>query len=149
MFQLTVEEHIEFYCRFRGIKDRQGVINQTLADFDLKSCSNIAAERVSKTQKKKLNVALALLGHSKIVLLDEPTAGLDIVNKRQIWERIIKAKENRIIIVATQDMQEAETLGDRIGLMQNGQLKKVGSPQFFKKFYNASPSLVFTFSDRS
>ena len=70
----------------------------------MKSCSNIVAERVSKTQKKKLNVALALLGHSKIILLDEPTAGMDIVNKRQIWERILKAKEDKIIIVATQDM---------------------------------------------
>lgn len=115
--QLTVEEHIEFYCRFRGIRDRKAVIDQTLADFDLKSCSNIVAERVSKTQKKKLNVALALLGHSKIILLDEPTAGMDIVNKRQIWERILKAKEDKIIIVVTQDMQEAQILGDRIGLM--------------------------------
>lgn len=95
----------------------------------MKSCSNIAAERVSKNQKKKLNVALALLGHSqKIILLDEPTAGLDIVNKMLVWERILKAKEDRIIIVATQDMQEAETLADRIGLLEESRLKKVGSP---------------------
>ena len=122
MSLLTVEEHIEFYCRFRGIASREAVINQILADFDLKSCSNIVAERVSQNQKKKLNVALALLGNSKIILLDEPTAGLDIVNKRQIWERIIKSKEDKIIIIATQDMQEAEILADRIGLMHKGQL---------------------------
>ena len=117
---LTVEEHIEFYCRFRGIESHESVIDKILADFDLKSCSNIVADCVSQNQKKKLNVALALLGNSQIVLLDEPTAGLDIVNKRQIWERIIKARKDKIIIVATQDMVEAQILGNRIGLMQKG-----------------------------
>ena len=99
--QLTVEETIEFYCRFKGIEDRDLVIKAILSDFDLQSCSNIVAQNTSKSEKKKLNVALAMIGDSKIILLDEPTAGLDIVNKRQIWNKIIEAKKNKIIVVST------------------------------------------------
>ena len=80
--QLTVEEHLEFYLRFRGCEGRQQIINQALADYDLRNCANIVASALSRNQRKKLAIAIALISDTKIVTLDEPTAGLDVVNKR-------------------------------------------------------------------
>ena len=133
---MTVEETLEFFLRFRGVEDRERIINQTLADYDLKTCANIVAERLSFNQRKKLSIAVVLLSDAKIILLDEPSTGLDVVNKRLIWAKIKEAKPGKIIVVVSQDMQAAEVLGDRIGYIQKGSLKKCGSYQFFDKLYD-------------
>lgn len=73
---------MEFYLRYKGTEERERIINETLESYDLKSCGNMVASRLSRNQRKKLSIAVALLCDTKIVLLDEPTAGLDVVNKR-------------------------------------------------------------------
>lgn len=98
---LTPEEQIRFCCRFMGITDIEVTLEDILTKFNLRLCSNIITRRCSNVQRKSLSLALSLIGHSKIVLLDEPTAGMDISSKREIWELIRAHKKNRIIIVAT------------------------------------------------
>ena len=82
------------------------------------------------------------------MLLDEPTAGMDISSKREIWELIRAHKKDRIIIVATQDMQEANTLGTRIGLLSHGKLTLCGTPDFFAEEFNHTLQLVFKLKRR-
>ena len=90
-----------------GIDDIDDKIKQVLVDCDLKKCSEIIASKLSATQRKRLALAIALQGDTKVVLLDEPTAGMDATSKLAIWDIIKKHKKNKCFIVVTQDMREA------------------------------------------
>ena len=87
---------------------------------------------MSGGNRRKLQVGLALIGDSKLVLLDEPTAGLDIQARRQMWDLLDRYKEDRVIILTTHYMDEADLLGDRIGIMSEGRLICCGSSLFLK-----------------
>ena len=90
------------------------------------------AINLSGGNRRKLQVGLALIGDSKLVLLDEPTAGLDIQARRQMWDLLDRYKEYRVIILTTHYMDEADLLGDRIGIMSEGRLICCGSSLFLK-----------------
>jgi ATP-binding cassette subfamily A (ABC1) protein 3 len=90
------------------------------------------AINLSGGNRRKLQVGLALIGDSKLVLLDEPTAGLDIQARRQMWDLLDRYKEDRVIILTTHYMDEADLLGDRIGIMSEGRLICCGSSLFLK-----------------
>lgn len=75
---------------------------------------------MSGGQKRKLSVAIAMIGNSKIVLLDEPTSGMDLSARRRLWEMLKKNKQGRIVILTTHYMDEADILGDRIAIMAEG-----------------------------
>lgn len=77
-------------------------------------------------------MAIALIGGSKLVVLDEPTAGMDLNARRKLWNMLKKYKQNRIIILTTHYMDEADILGDRVGIMNEGELVCLGSPLFLK-----------------
>lgn len=97
---------------------------------------------MSGGQKRKLCVALAFIGGSKVILLDEPTSGMDTYARRLLWEMIKKYKENRLIILTTHNMDEADYLGDRIGIMSDGEMIVCGSSLFLKKKYGAGYELT-------
>jgi ATP-binding cassette subfamily A (ABC1) protein 3 len=78
------------------------------------------ARSLSGGNKRKLSVAISLIGGSKLVLLDEPTSGMDLSARRGLWEMLKNYKKNRIIILTTHYMDEADILGDRIGIMAKG-----------------------------
>ena len=83
---------------------------------------------LSGGNKRKLQVGLAFVGKkSRLILLDEPTAGLDIAARRKMWDMLKDYKQNRVIILTTHYMDEAEILGDRIGIMAQGKLVCLGS----------------------
>lgn len=90
------------------------------------------AINLSGGNRRKLQVGLAMIGDSKLVLLDEPTAGLDIQARRQMWDLLDRYKEDRVIILTTHYMDEADLLGDRIGIMSEGRLICCGSSLFLK-----------------
>jgi ATP-binding cassette, subfamily A (ABC1), member 3 len=87
-------------------------------------------------------VALALLGDSKLVILDEPTAGMDIGARRRLWDMLKKYKEGRIIIMTTHYMEEADALGDRIGIMSEGRLACLGTPLSLKARFGKGHTLT-------
>ena len=104
--------------------------------------SQISANSVQKRhiflsdgQKRKLSIALALIGNSKIVLLDEPTSGLDVFSRRKLWDFLKGYKKDKIIILTTHSLEEAEYLGDRIGIMTNGSYICSGTSSFLKSKY--------------
>jgi ATP-binding cassette subfamily A (ABC1) protein 3 len=89
---------------------------------------------LSGGNKRKLSLAMALIGNSKIIFLDEPSSGLDPNSRRLIWDILEQVKnENRTIILTTHHLEEAEHLAERIGIMARGKLLTVGSNDYIKK----------------
>ncbi|KAK9518564.1 hypothetical protein VZT92_023867 [Zoarces viviparus] len=131
---LTVEEHIWFYGRLKGLSEQQvkGEIEQILQDTGLPHKRNSRTSTLSGGMQRKLSVALAFVGGSKVVILDEPTAGVDPFARRGIWDLLLKYRQGRTIILSTHHMDEADILGDRIAIISHGKLCCVGSSLYLK-----------------
>ena len=93
-------------------------------------------------------MALALCGNSKLVLLDEPTSGMDIMSKRVLWEFLRVYKKDKIIILTTHSLDEAEILGDRIGIMNEGKFICSGTSNFLKSKYPCGFNVNFIINDK-
>ena len=132
---LTVEEHLEYMCKIKGSQVNQQEINELITKIDLAPKRTALCKTLSGGQKRKLCIALALIGNSKIILLDEPTSGMDIMARRQLWEFLKNYKKEKIILLTTHFLDEAEYLGDRIGIMLDGQYMCCGSSSFLKSKY--------------
>ena len=140
---MTVEEHLILYAKLKGVKENiNNEIEEVLKDIDLYHKKNYIAKNLSGGQKRKLVVAIAFIGNSKIILLDEPTAGLDTYARRLLWKMIKKYKKDRLIILTTHHMDEADYLGDRIGIMNNGELITCGSSLFLKNIFGSGYELT-------
>ena len=113
-----------------------------LIDVDVYHHKDTVAENLSGGSKRKLSVAIALIGGSKLVLLDEPTSGMDLSARRKLWNMLRNYKNNRIIILTTHYMDEADILGDRIGIMTGGQVVCLGSSLFLKNRYGVGYKLT-------
>uniref|UniRef100_A0AAX7SCW7 ABC transporter domain-containing protein n=1 Tax=Astatotilapia calliptera TaxID=8154 RepID=A0AAX7SCW7_ASTCA len=131
---LTVEEHIWFYARLKGLPEERvkGEIEQILQDTGLPHKRNCRTSTLSGGMQRKLSVALAFVGGSKVVILDEPTAGVDPYARRGIWDLLLKYRQGRTIILSTHHMDEADILGDRIAIISHGKLCCVGSSLYLK-----------------
>ncbi|XP_053284118.1 phospholipid-transporting ATPase ABCA1b [Pleuronectes platessa] len=131
---LTVEEHIWFYSRLKGLSEQQvkGEIEQILQDTGLHHKRTSRTSTLSGGMQRKLSVALAFVGGSKVVILDEPTAGVDPYARRGIWDLLLKYRQGRTIILSTHHMDEADILGDRIAIISHGKLCCVGSSLYLK-----------------
>ena len=134
--KLTVDENIEFYARLSGqnneeIKESKKRMYEA---FDLGKVSNKQASKLSGGWQRKLSIALALISNPKILFLDEPTLGLDVLARRELWKIINELKGKMTIILTTHYMEEAEALSDRIGIMKDGKLLFIGNKEeLFKK----------------
>uniref|UniRef100_A0A4W5PJS5 P-type phospholipid transporter n=1 Tax=Hucho hucho TaxID=62062 RepID=A0A4W5PJS5_9TELE len=131
---LTVEEHIWFYARLKGLSEEQvkSEIEQILIDTGLPHKRTSRTSTLSGGMQRKLSVALAFVGGSKVVILDEPTAGVDPYARRGIWDLLLQYRQGRTIILSTHHMDEADILGDRIAIISHGKLCCVGSSLFLK-----------------
>ncbi|XP_044219098.1 phospholipid-transporting ATPase ABCA1-like isoform X2 [Thunnus albacares] len=131
---LTVEEHIWFYARLKGLSEEQvkGEIEQILQDTGLPHKRSSRTSTLSGGMQRKLSVALAFVGGSKVVILDEPTAGVDPYARRGIWDLLLNYRQGRTIILSTHHMDEADILGDRIAIISHGKLCCVGSSLYLK-----------------
>uniref|UniRef100_A0A3P8YRV7 ABC transporter domain-containing protein n=1 Tax=Esox lucius TaxID=8010 RepID=A0A3P8YRV7_ESOLU len=136
---LTVEEHIYFYARLKG-RSRDEVkteMEQMIKDVGLPHKRKELAKNLSGGMQRKLSVAIAFVGGSSIVILDEPTAGVDPYARRGIWELLLKYKQGRTIILSTHHMDEADILGDRIAIISHGKMCCYGSSLFLKKYFGS------------
>uniref|UniRef100_A0A452UCN2 ATP-binding cassette sub-family A member 1 n=1 Tax=Ursus maritimus TaxID=29073 RepID=A0A452UCN2_URSMA len=136
---LTVEEHIWFYARLKGLSEKhvKAEMEQMALDVGLPpSKLKSKTSQLSGGMKRKLSVALAFVGGSKVVILDEPTAGVDPYSRRGIWltcpMSLCLYLAGRTIILSTHHMDEADILGDRIAIISHGKLCCVGSSLFLK-----------------
>eukprot|EP00794_Sanderia_malayensis_P015936 gene15936-17537_t len=132
--KLTVEEHLWFYATLKGMPSGEigKEITKILEDLDLPSKRNSVVESLSGGMKRRLSVAMAFVGGSRTVILDEPTAGVDPFARRAIWDLLVKYKKGRTILLSTHFMDEADILGDRIAIISYGKLRCCGSSLFLK-----------------
>mmetsp|Transcript_28196 Transcript_28196/g.58760 ORF Transcript_28196/g.58760 Transcript_28196/m.58760 type:complete len:1961 (+) Transcript_28196:86-5968(+) len=146
--QLTVKEHIQFFSRVKGLKEKttseefDKSVMSSIEDVALLEKRHTYSKDLSGGMKRKLSVAIAFCGDSKVVFLDEPTSGMDPFSRRFTWNVIRQYRENRCIVLTTHFMDEADLLGDRIAIMAAGRLRCAGSPLFLKKYYGVGYQLT-------
>ncbi|KAL4454193.1 hypothetical protein ABPG74_012150 [Tetrahymena malaccensis] len=143
--QLTVKEHLELFATLKGMPaDKiESAITKIIKDVDLVEKTNIVSSSLSGGQKRKLSVAIAFIGGSDVIILDEPTSGMDVSARRHIWDMLKNYKSSKIIILTTHFMDEADYLGDRIGIISDGKIKCIGSNVFLKDSYGAGYNFTF------
>ncbi|XP_058380535.1 ATP-binding cassette sub-family A member 2 isoform X4 [Diceros bicornis minor] len=135
--RLTVEEHLWFYSRLKSMAQEEirKEMDKMIEDLELSNKRHSLVQTLSGGMKRKLSVAIAFVGGSRAIILDEPTAGVDPYARRAIWDLILKYKPGRTILLSTHHMDEADLLGDRIAIISHGKLKCCGSPLFLKGAY--------------
>ena len=130
---MTVHEHLEYYARIKGIpvQFREKLIEKAIVDLNLTEHRNKPAGTLSGGNKRKLSVAMALIGNPPIILLDEPSAGMDPEARRFMWRVVASISQERkksAVILTTHSMEEAEALSTKMGIMvQGGIFKCFGS----------------------
>ena len=132
---LTISEHLKFMMEIKGIKKDKIQIENLINKIDLKEKKDAICKNLSGGEKRKLCIALALIGNSQLVLLDEPTSGMDVMAKRELWDFLKEFKKDKIIIITTHSLDEAEYLGDRIGIMSSGHFICSGTSSYLKSKY--------------
>ena len=134
---LTVYEHLELYARIKGVPSSMldTVIHSKMRQLDLLDFANKMAGTLSGGNKRKLSVAIAMIGRPKVIFLDEPSTGMDPVARRYMWDVISAMSTGNgqcSVILTTHSMEEAEALCTRIGIMVNGQLRCLGTGTHLK-----------------
>jgi ABC-type multidrug transport system ATPase subunit len=134
---LTGREHLQIFGELKETPPHllQQSIDQVAAEVELADKLQTLVKHYSGGMKRKLCLGISLIGDSRVIFLDEPTSGLDPISRRNVWNLLKTKKENRIIILTTHYMEEADVLGDRIAIMANGRLKCCGSSLFLKSRY--------------
>lgn len=132
---LTVKENLEFIAGIYGFKKSEAKekAKKIISDFDMSEIENSKAKTLSGGWQRRLSIAMALISEPQILFLDEPTLGLDVLARRELWKQIKKLKGKITIILTTHYLEEAESLSDRIGIMAKGVLKAEGTAEELKK----------------
>ena len=140
---LTAAEHLRLFAEFKGMSRNEipDEIEKRLIDVDLLNVEHVLAGTYSGGMKRRLSVAIACIGDPEIILLDEPTTGMDPHSRRKVWKLIESMKGSRAILLTTHSMEEADALADRIAIMANGQLRCVGDSLKLKRKYGAGYNL--------
>ncbi len=126
---LSVKENLEFIAGVYQILNKKEKINELIKMFKLEEVLNQKAKTLSGGWQRKVSIAIALINEPKILFLDEPTLGLDVIARKELWSVIEKLKGKITIILTTHYMEEAESLSDRVGIMAKGNLVDVGTPE--------------------
>lgn len=131
---LTVKENLEFIAGIFGFSkaEAKAKTQKMISDFDMSEIENSKAKTLSGGWQRRLSIAMALISEPQILFLDEPTLGLDVLARRELWKHIEKLKGKVTIILTTHYLEEAESLSDRIGIMAKGELKAEGTAQQLK-----------------
>ena len=126
---LSVEENLELICGIHGFSKEktQAKITELSERFGLDTVLQRKAGKLSGGWQRRVSIAMAMISEPKILFLDEPTLGLDVIARHELWETIRSMKGKITIILTTHYMEEAEALSDRIGIMKSGKLLAVGT----------------------
>ena len=132
---LTVQENLELMCGVHGFTREKQMqkVRQIAEELGLEDILKRKAGKLSGGWQRRLSIAMALIGEPEILFLDEPTLGLDVLARSDLWEVIRALKGKITIILATHYMEEAEALSDEIGIMKDGRLLARGTAQALKK----------------
>lgn len=133
--RLTVRENLEFIAGIYGAdrKKQREKADEMIQYFHLQEVADRRAKVLSGGWQRKLSIAMALITEPQIIFLDEPTLGLDVLARRELWEVIRRMKEKITIILTTHYMEEAESLSDKVAVMVDGRIKAMGSVEELKE----------------
>ena len=132
---LSVRENLELICALYGYDKARckALAQETIDKFSLSEIASRKAAKLSGGWMRRLSIAMALITEPEILFLDEPTLGLDVLARRELWELIESLKGKMTIILTTHYLEEAEALSDRIGIMVSGRLVALGSADELKE----------------
>ncbi|KAF1329508.1 Abc transporter a family member 1, partial [Globisporangium splendens] len=147
--ELTVQEHLLIFGQIKGYVDEElmAVVENQIREVGLTEKRHVKSCELSGGMKRKLSVAISLLGDSSLVFLDEPTSGMDPYSRRSTWEILLNNRNGRVMVLTTHFMDEADILGDRIAIMAEGQLRCCGSSLFLKNRFGAGYNLTLVKDD--
>ncbi|CAG8465050.1 7477_t:CDS:2 [Paraglomus occultum] len=136
---LTAREHIELYAGIKNVPadEIKKLTEERLAAVRLTKVADKPAGTYSGGMKRRLSMLISTIGDPRIIFLDEPTTGMDPVNRRHVWSFIENFKRGRVIVLTTHSMEEADVLGDRISIMAHGRLRALGNAIHLKNRFGA------------
>ncbi|KAL3669965.1 hypothetical protein V7S43_005338 [Phytophthora oleae] len=142
--ELSVQDHLEFYARIKGYTGEALVdeVTAKIHEVGLVEKRDTISSALSGGMKRKLSVAISLLGDSSLVFLDEPTSGMDPYSRRSTWEILMANRQSRVMVLTTHFMDEADILGDRIAIMAEGELRCCGSALYLKNRFGVGYNLT-------
>lgn len=140
---LTCREHLEFFGQLRGLPPSKMAedIQTILEKVRMLEKADCAAKTLSGGMMRKLCLANSIIGNTKLLILDEPSSGLDPESRRDVWDVLLALKKNHTILITTHFMEEADVLGDKIAIMEDGVLAAFGSPIFLKQHFGEGYTL--------
>jgi len=142
--ELTCCDHLQLFAQLKGIDSSSvdAAVTKCLDDVGLAAERDTMSKKLSGGQKRKLSLAMAIIGDPRILFLDEPTAGMDPVARRSVWSLLKRMKPERVTVLTTHYMDEADLLADRKAIISHGRLKCVGSSFFLKTHYGIGYQLL-------
>jgi len=143
---VSPRQHLVAFANIRGVpkENVDTVVTALLERLDISHKADAPSKTLSGGQKRKVSIAMAVIGNPTCVFLDEPTTGLDPNTRRFVWDYIMELKEDRVVVLTTHSMEEADALCGRIGIMVNGRLMTLGTPQQLKQQYGTGYKFVLS-----
>lgn len=132
---LTVLENLNFFKDVYGVKD-ENIVDELINSFHLEEFKNKKAKTLSGGYQRRLSIAIGLISSPKLLFLDEPTLGLDVIARRELWNIINNLKSKLTIILTSHYLEEIEALCDRVAIMKSGKLLAIGTVSEIKKIAN-------------
>lgn len=131
---LSVKENLELMCGVHGFdaEKKRAKVEELSSRFDLNSILNKKAGKLSGGWQRRVSISMALISEPQILFLDEPTLGLDVIARSELWDTIRALKGKITVVLTTHYMEEAESLADRIGIMRSGKLLALGTADEIK-----------------
>jgi ABC-type multidrug transport system ATPase subunit len=142
---LTAREHICLYAGLKGVPASQWepLIQERLQFVRLLSVADVHSGTYSGGMKRRLSLVISTIGDPNIIFMDEPTTGMDPVNRRHVWGFIEKFKKDRVIVLTTHSMEEADVLGDQIAIMSKGRLVAINNSIALKNKFGSGVIINF------
>ncbi|KFH67556.1 hypothetical protein MVEG_06288 [Podila verticillata NRRL 6337] len=144
--ELTIADHLLFYSRLRGVPPalEQQAVAYAIASVCLTKFRDRQVKSLSGGERRRVSIAISMLGDNRVIFLDEPTTGLDPAIRRIIWDVVNRIKVDRTVVLTTHSMEEADVLSDRIAIMTEGQLRCLGTSLHLKELYGSGFRLSVT-----
>ncbi|CAF3674920.1 unnamed protein product [Rotaria socialis] len=147
---LTVQEQIEFYAIARGYSNEKGnICSNLLGQVNLINDRTNFCKNLSGGMKRRLSIACTFIGNAKFILLDEPSSGVDPINRRYLWQWVRSMKENRSILFSTHFMEEADALSDKIIILSNGNICANNTSRELKQLYGTGYKLILNTNNKN
>ena len=132
MDTMTVAEHLHFYAKVRGVGDPQHNVDAVMRSVGLEQYAHRMAAKLSGGNKRKLSLGVALMGNPSVLLLDEPSSGMDAASKRVMWKTLAAIVPGRSLVLTTHSMEEADALATRAGIMA-GKMLALGTTDYLRR----------------